>query len=725
MFNTRVGLPYPLGASVCSDGVNFALFSSCAKEVFLCLFDDSSEQEVARISLEGPTEQVWHIFIEGLRAGAKYGYRVQGNFEPERGYRFNPRKLLLDPYARQLSRPFEWANSLYGHDVENEKQDLAASNIDSGGVMPKCIVVDETAIDAPGQGARPRRPLIPWSETVVYETHLKGFTQLHPDVPQEDRGFARGLANDAVVNYIKELGVTAVELLPVQSFISEYFLIGNGLTNYWGYNTLNFFMPHQAYLASGDPNEFREMVDCFHRAGLEVILDVVYNHTAEGNQLGPTLSFRGIDNLAYYTLQAHDKRYYVNDTGCGNTLNIRHPRVLQLVMDSLRYWYCSMGVDGFRFDLATVLGRESYGFDSGSGFFDAIRQDPQLVGCKLIAEPWDIGPGGYQVGNFPCGWSEWNDRYRDTTRRYWRGDKGVLPEFARRIHGSSDIFEYSGRGPASSVNFITSHDGFTLHDIVTYNQKNNLKNKEDNRDGHDGNYSYNYGFEGETNDRLIMSVRLRQKRNMLATLILSQGTPMILAGDEMGRSQGGNNNAYCQDNEINWVHWNALSAADIEQQGFVRYLISLRRKYPLLTSDHYIHRPEEAEHEIKSVVRWVKHQGVEMTQSEWNNPDIKSMGWILEQYPVFCRILPEDAESDSLVIEQAKARILILFNAGEADQIFNIPVGTPDADGIEASYWNCVLDTYEIDGIPKTLIQKRGGKVNLRSRSMQMLVAKF
>ncbi|TVZ38265.1 glycogen operon protein [Alteromonadaceae bacterium 2753L.S.0a.02] len=723
-FTTKEGKAYPLGATVLDNGVNFALFSGNATRVDLCLFDEE-DIEVARLNLKGPTEQVWHLMVEGLGAGAKYAYRVHGAFEPENGHRFNAKKLLLDPYARKLSVPFEWSNSLYAYELENAKLDLNASKSDSAASLPKCVVVDERSRAQSGEQGRPHKPRVAWCDTVLYECHVKGFTKLHPAVSDAHKGTFAGMMHPEVIGYLKDLGVTTVELLPVHQFVSEYFLIGNSLSNYWGYNTLCFFAVHPSYLSQGDISEFREMVDAYHEAGLEVVLDVVYNHTAEGNQLGPTLSLRGIDNISYYSLQAHDKRYYVNDTGCGNTLNLKHPRVLQLVMDSLRYWYCDVGVDGFRFDLATVLGRESYGFDSGAGFLDAVRQDPHLAGCKLIAEPWDIGPGGYQLGNFPSGWSEWNDRYRDTCRRYWRGDRGIVPEFARRIHGSSDFFEYSGRGPAASINFITSHDGFTLHDLVTYNQKHNELNKEENRDGHNGNFSYNYGEEGETKDPWLLNLRLRQKRNMLATLILSQGTPMILGGDEMNRSQKGNNNAYCQDNSLNWVAWDSIDRVAKDLQGFVSYVLSLRRKYPLLTAKRYIHRPDEPDNEVKCVVRWVNSLGSDMAESEWNNQDLKAFGWILEQYPVFCRIFPDDAESDSLFVEQEKSRILILFNSGEGDLVFKVPIGTPDADGIEANYWDCVLDTYESDGIPKTLIQKRGGKVLLRARSMQMLIAKF
>jgi isoamylase len=508
------------------------------------------------------------------------------------------------------------------------------------------------------------------------------------------------------LNYLKRLGVTAIELLPVHAFIDEHFLVDHELTNYWGYNTLSFFTPHGAYMASDQLAEFKNMVDVFHGAGIEVILDVVFNHTAEGNHLGPTLSFRGIDNASYYSLADHDNRFYVNDTGCGNTFNLKHPRVLQLVMDSLRYWAEVMGVDGFRFDLATVLGRESYGFDPGSGFFDAIRQDPVLASCKMIAEPWDIGPGGYQLGNYPVGWSEWNDRYRDTLRRFWRGDSGILPEFARRIHGSSDMFEHSGRGPSATINFITSHDGFTLNDLVSYKNRDNLVNKENNNDGHHSNFSDNYGEEGKTKDSVILELRARQKRNLIATLFLSQGTPMLLAGDELGHSQNGNNNAYCQDNEINWLDWKAFSGDDRCLQLFTRYIISLRNTYSIFVSRTYIHRPDEPADKDDCLVRWVGPSGAEMSEAQWKDQHAHALGWVLENN-IYKKQHPE------------KTTLLILFNAGGERVSFTLP----PADNVLK--WNCMLDTYEDDGVPQKKEVLAKNRIILPRKSMQLLAAVY
>jgi len=504
-YTVTEGSPYPIGATPYENGVNFALFSAHAEKVELCLFDERGFNEIVRIQMTGFTDQIWHCFVENISEGQLYGYRVYGPYDPENGHRFNPHKLLLDPYAKKISGQFRWAPVLYGYDLDGAQQDLSIDTRDNSKVIPKGVVIGSTSLEDFSLNSH-YKPLIPWRETIIYEMHVRGFTQLNLAVPIQDRGTFKGLAHPSAVDYIKSLGVTSIELLPVHGFVDEHFLVTQGMSNYWGYNSLHYFMPHTSYMTNNSPHEFRHMVDVYHDAGLEVILDVVYNHTAEGNHLGPTLSFRGIDNMSYYCLHAHDQRYYVNDTGCGNTLNVKHPRVLQMVMDSLRYWAADMGVDGFRFDLATVLGRESFGFDPGSGFFDAIRQDPILARCKLIAEPWDIGPGGYQVGNYPNGWSEWNDRYRDTVRRFWRGDDGIMPEFARRIHGSSDLFERNGRGPSSSINFITSHDGFTLHDMVTYKHRHNLANREQNRDGHSANYSDNYGEEGETQDALIEDI---------------------------------------------------------------------------------------------------------------------------------------------------------------------------------------------------------------------------
>lgn len=713
--NIQEGRPYPLGATCEQGGVNFALFSANAVKVELCLFDEIGRVEVARIPMQGYTDQVWHVFVEGIGSGKLYGYRVYGPYDPQRGHRFNPHKLLIDPYARHIDGVYRWTPTVFGYDPENPLGDLTMDTRDNASEIPKSVVVSAEEMELKDLPApHTNKPYLHRNELVIYETHVKGFTQLNLNVPSHDRGTYAGMAHPEVLSYIKGLGITAIELLPIHGFIDEHFLVNHNLSNYWGYNTLHFFAPHLDYCGSGHPVEFKRMVSAIHEAGLEVILDVVYNHTAEGNNLGPTLSFRGIDNVSYYSLQSHDPRYYANDTGCGNTLNVRHPRVLQMVLDSLRYWATEMGVDGFRFDLATVLGRESYGFDPGAGFFDAIRQDPALARVKLIAEPWDIGPGGYQLGNYPNGWCEWNDRYRDTCRRFWKGDPGVLPEFARRIHGSSDFFEHSGRAPAASINFISSHDGFTLHDLVSYKDKHNDANKEQNRDGHHTNFSENYGAEGDAKDLKIRALRERQKRNMLATLVLSQGTPMILAGDEFGRTQKGNNNAYCQDNEINWLDWQKIGEQDQLLLAFVRRIVEIRRTYPLLTAKRYIHRPDEPDCDIKSVVRWVSCSGEEMHDFQWADQNTKTVGWILEQYPV-----------ENPAGSGCKDRILILFNTGDEDTDFCVPIGTPDADGVEAQYWYWLLDTYEGNGIPKIPLMPKGAILRLYARSLQVLAAKF
>ncbi len=705
-FAVTEGKPYPLGATCMDDGVNFALFSANAEKVELCLFDETGENETARIALPGYTDQVWHAYVEGLKPGALYGYRVHGPYEPQRGHRFNSQKLLFDPYAKKIAGAFRWHNSMYGYKLENPDHDLVIDTTDNAAHMPKCVVLD-TRPFAEDQGSRPPKPYIPWNKTIIYETHVKGFTRLHPAVPENERGKFAGLAHPEVLGYIKSLGVTAIEILPAHGFVDEQFLLTQGLSNYWGYNSIHFFMPHAGYLMAGEPGEFRHFVDAVHEHGLEVIMDVVYNHTAEGNHLGPTLSFRGIDNSSYYSLQAQDGRFYVNDTGCGNTLNLKHPRVLQFVLDSLRYWYHDMGVDGFRFDLATVLGREAHGFDSGSGFFDAIRQDPVLAHCKLIAEPWDIGPGGYQLGSYPTGWSEWNDRYRDTCRRFWRGEPGKLPEFARRIHGSSDIFEHSGRVPSSSINFITSHDGFTLADLVSYKNRHNEANNENNNDGHHSNFSDNYGKEGPTTDEKVLALRERQKRNFLATLFLSQGTPMLLAGDEISRTQKGNNNAYCQDNEINWLDWRNQHDDQKALQFFVEYVIALRGKYSLLTSRRYIHRPDEPQGKIHSCVRWVNESGEEMQEEQWIDPDTYTVGWILESIPI------------DNTIDYTPERLLILFNAGPETMSFTLP------NDPEVSQWNYLLDTYSANGKPIDTLAAPGTKIKLKDKSIMMLSASF
>lgn len=699
------GAPYPLGSSVTRKGVNFALFSAHAERVELCLFDRSGQQEVKRFELSQCTDQVWHIHIEGLKAGTLYGYRVYGAWDPHAGHRFNHHKLLLDPYAKKFHGQFQWTDRAFGYQQSHKDQDLILDERDNADAMPKCVVVDERELNS-GWHRKTEKPNVPWNQTVIYEAHVKGFTKLHMSVPISERGTCAGLMNKKVVEYVKSLGVTAIELLPMHAFIDEHFLINHELTNYWGYNTFSFFTPHAPYLASGERAEFRKLVDTYHDAGIEVLLDVVYNHTAEGNHLGPTLSFRGIDNASYYSLAAHDARFYANDTGCGNTLNVKHPRVLQMVMDSLRYWANDMHVDGFRFDLATVLGREVHGFDSGSGFFDAVRQDPILNQCKFIAEPWDIGPGGYQLGNYPSGWCEWNDRYRDTIRQFWRGDDGVLPEFARRIHGSSDLFEHSGRAPYASINFITSHDGFTLNDLVSYKNRDNLANKENNNDGHHSNFSDNHGEEGQTQNSKIIELRERQKRNFIATLFLSQGTPMLLAGDEVGRSQQGNNNAYCQDNELNWLDWNALGKTQQDLRDFTRYVNALRHEYPLFTSLSYIHRPDEPEDKDDCRVLWVNQQGEEMQESQWKEQHRLSVGWVLEN-----NILDRK--------KVKKCLLLVLFNASNDEQRFTL------LDSAEIKGWSCLLDSAEANGVPLTKSVAKAGEVALERKSMMLLAAEF
>ena len=541
------GLPFPLGATWYGTGVNFALFSAHAEKVELCIFDARGRRELERIELPEYTDEVWHGYLNDARPGMLYGYRVYGPYDPARGHRFNPNKLLLDPYAKALAGALRWTDAHYGYRIGSHREDLSFDRRDNAGGMPKCVVVEGAFT-----WSAETRPFVPWTQTVFYELHVRGFTIQHPGVPPDLRGTFSGLATPAVVSYLQELGVTTVELLPVHAFVDDRRLVEHKLRNYWGYNTIGFFAPEQRYLQTGEPNEFKTMVKRLHEAGIEVVLDVVYNHTAEGNHLGPTLSFKGIDNATYYRL-AENQRYYDDATGTGNTLDLRHPRVLQMVTDSLRYWVQEMHVDGFRFDLAPALAREHSGYTRDAAFFKALAQDPVLSRVKLIAEPWDVGHGGYQLGNSPPGWSEWNGKYRDTVRRFWKGDVGVLPELASRLAGSSDLFERQGRRPRASVNLVTVHDGFTLTDLVSYDKKHNEANHEQNLDGSDANYSWNCGVEGPTADPEIRALRQRQKRNLLATLLFSLGVPLIQAGDEFGRTQRGNNNAYCQDNEISWT----------------------------------------------------------------------------------------------------------------------------------------------------------------------------
>ncbi|QBF84026.1 glycogen debranching enzyme GlgX [Shewanella maritima] len=663
------GSAFPLGANVVEGGVNFSLFSANATKVVLCLFD-AQHNEVAQFSLSAKTRHIWHGCILGVSAGQRYGYRVYGPYQPELGHRFNHHKLLLDPYAKQFDGELVHHEAIYGYRSRTVKADLSFSELDSAPYMPKCVVVDT----APLKDIIIKPIKRSLAKSIIYETHVKGFTQTCPNVPELKRGKFAALGEPAIIQYLTELGITAIELLPVQAFADEPFLIEKGLNNYWGYNTLGFFAPHPSYLSQADIAEFRHAVSALHQAGIEVILDVVYNHTAEGNELGPTYNFRGIDNASYYRLMPNEPRKYINDTGCGNTLNINHPQVLMMVMDSLRYWIEVMGVDGFRFDLASCLGREAYGFDPGSGFFDALMQDPVLCQVKLIAEPWDIGPGGYQLGNYPIGFSEWNDRYRDVMRRFWRGDDAMLSDFAKSFHGSSDVFEHGGRGPSASINFITSHDGFTLRDLVSYQHKHNQANGEQNRDGHQENFSCNYGVEGDTSDSTINQVRQRQQRNLLTTLLLSQGVPMLLAGDEVGQTQKGNNNAYCQDNPNGWFDW---QACDDGLLAFTKALIALRKRFPMLCHQQFIHQPHA---ELDNGMVWFNRQGDPMSKAAWSEYHCKTLAVMI------CGDLAEQGSMPTPCNAQA---ILILLNADNCQQDFQLP------QLAHFEHWQRVLDTQE------------------------------
>jgi isoamylase len=663
------GSIHTLGSSWDGEGVNFALYSAHAEKVELCLFSADGGREEQRLALPDLTDQVWNGYLRGANPGTLYGFRVYGPYQPHLGHRFNHHKLLLDPYAKHLRGVFTWSDLHYAFQYGSAEQDLSFDARDNAALLPKCVVVASQSRRAP------RRHRVARCDTLIYEAHVKGMTKLHPALPPDHRGTFLGLGHAAVIAHLRDLGITSIELLPVQGFLDEHFLVEKGLVNYWGYNTLTFFAPHRAYLHGDDPAEFRTMVDALHDAGIEVILDVVYNHTAEGDRLGPTFNFRGIDNLSYYRLQAENRRYYINDSGCGNTLNLSNPYVISMVMDSLRYWVTEFGVDGFRFDLATVLGREHFGFDRGSGFLDALHQDPTLAAVKFIAEPWDIGPGGYQLGNFLPGWSEWNDRYRDTVRRFWRGDPGMLPEFARRVHGSSDIFEHSGRRPSAGINFVTSHDGFTLADVVSYRDRHNDDNLEENRDGHSDNYSENYGEEGPTLIAGINDVRARQQRNLLATLLLSQGTPMFCAGDELGRTQGGNNNAYCQDSPVSWLQWERLNAAQISLLEFTRHLLSLKRAYPLLWQDAYIHDAGDPD---AAAISWFNSSGERMQPAHWGQHHSRTVGYLVAQNSP----------------DGTRHLYLSLFNAASMPVDFRLPE-------FDAEPWQALLDTSQPDGKPR------------------------
>ncbi|HEX2166745.1 MAG TPA: glycogen debranching protein GlgX [Longimicrobiales bacterium] len=697
------GRPYPLGATYDGRGVNFAVYSEEAREVELCLFDEAGA-ECERIRLREVTGFIRHGCVPGLHPGQRYGYRIQGPYEPERGLRFNPSKLLLDPYARAVVGSLDWKGPIFGYRVGASDADLSYSDENDAHAVPKGIVIDES-FDWEGD-AYPDTPL---HESVIYELHVKGFTKLHPGVPEELRGTYAGLAHPAAVDHLKQLGVTAVELLPVHEFVDEGHLIDKGLVNYWGYNSLNFFAPVARYASTGageHVREFKQMVKALHRAGIEVILDVVYNHTAEGNELGPTLSLRGIDNTTYYKLVPDQPRYYMNYTGTGNSLNAQHPQVLKLIMDSLRYWVTQMHVDGFRFDLASTLAREQHHVTRLSSFFDAIHQDPVLSRVKLIAEPWDIGEGGYQVGNFPILWAEWNDKYRDTVRRYWRGDIGGMAELGYRLTGSSDLYQEDGRHPYASINFIAAHDGFTLHDVVSYERKHNEANGENGRDGHDHNLSANYGVEGQTDDPGINELRERQKRNLLATLFLSQGVPMLCAGDEMGRTQRGNNNAYAQDNEISWLDWN-LDDRRRAQMEFTRRLIALRKKHPVLRRKKFYQGRQIRGSEVRDLT-WLRPDGEQMTDAEWRAGWNRALSVMLAG-----DALGEVDEEGNLVVDDT---LLLLLNAHTEPVQFKLPAHN-------GGRWEVLVDTSRPDGVETGEVHTSADAVSLPDRSLRLLRA--
>jgi isoamylase len=695
------GRPYPLGATWDGEGVNFALYSEHAEKVELCLFEISGRRETVRVRLPEQTDMVWHGYLPEVRPGQLYGYRVYGPYAPEHGQRFNHHKLLLDPYSKQIQGSIRWSDSNFGYKVGNKHEDLSFDRRDNSAGMPKNRVIDSAftwGTDAP--------PRIPWHETLIYELHVKGFTMGHPDVPAHLRGTYAGLATGPVIEYLTRLGVTSIELMPVHSFVDDRQLVERGLRNYWGYNSIGFLALEPRYMATSSVREFKTMVKTLHSAGLEVILDVVYNHTAEGNHLGPTLSLKGIDNSTYYRLLSDNPRYYMDYTGTGNTLNMQHPRVLQLIMDSLRYWVLEMHVDGFRFDLAATLARELHEVNRLGAFLDIIHQDPVLSQVKLIAEPWDLGEGGYQVGNFPVGWTEWNDRYRDTVRSYWKGDEGVLGDLAFRLTGSSDLYAHSGRRPYASVNFVTAHDGFTLQDLVSFNEKHNEANGEENRDGNNDNRSWNCGVEGPTEDPNIQALRAKQKRNLLATLLLSQGVPMMYAGDEMGHTQMGNNNAYCQDNTISWLGWN-LQPQDRELLSFVQRVINLRKRHPVFRRRRFFQgRPIKGAN-VKDVL-WLNPSGNEMSEDEWRDPALHCLGMFLSGQGL--------DETDERGRSLSDENFLVLLNAYHEDMKFTLPAFRV------GDRWTAWMDTSREGGLRTVDTYDAGVAYPLQARSMVVLM---
>ena len=700
------GRPYPLGGMWDGEGVNFALFSENATGVELCLFDSpDSDKESHRIRIEERTDQVWHAYLPEIRPGQMYGYRVHGPYEPEAGHRFNPSKLLIDPYSKALTGTVKRSEAMFAYPIGDPEADLVRDDRDNAASVPKSVVIEQAFTWGEDQLLR-----TPWDKTIIYEVHVKGFTMRHPDVPGDLRGTYAGLATPVAIEYLQRLGVTAVELLPVHHFVSDKVLTDRGLSDYWGYNSINFFAPDIRYAASKDRgrhvNEFKTMVKILHSAGIEVILDVVYNHTGEGNHLGPTLSFRGIDNAVYYRLMPDNRRYYKDYTGCGNTLNVTHPRTLQLIMDSLRYWVLEMHVDGFRFDLASTLARVLHDVDRLSAFFDIMHQDPVLSQVKLIAEPWDLGEGGYQVGNFPVGWAEWNGKYRDTIRRYWKGEGGQVAELANRLSGSSDLYEMSGRRPYASINFVVAHDGFTLHDLVCYNQKHNEANGEDNRDGSDDNLNWNCGVEGPTDNPAIVELRERQKRNILTTLLLSQGVPMICGGDERGRTQRGNNNAYCQDNELSWFDWK-LDRSDHALLAFTQQLIALRQAHPVFRRRRFFHGRHIRGAEVKDL-SWFRPDGKEMTDEDWNKGYVRCLGLRLSGDAL--------EETDSKGRPLLDDTFLLLLNAHHEPLPFTLPA---HRRGVR---WQLVLDTVATIHDKKRVTLLKGGECyDLETRSLVLL----
>ncbi len=697
---TMPGKPYPLGATWDGKGVNFSIFSENGEEVELCLFisvDD--KQEFERIRLTEKTNYIWHVYLPEARPGWLYGYRVHGLYEPSSGHRFNPQKLLIDPYAKEVARRrVNWNESMFGYKLGDPEEDLARDDRDSAPFAPLGVVIDSSY-----QWGGEYAPRTSWADTVIYETHVRGITMRHPDVSPELRGTYAGLTCEPILNYLLGLGVTAVELMPVHHHESEPALLEKGLTNYWGYNTLSFFAPDNRYASytMSPVDEFKMMVRTFHDVGIEVILDVVYNHTAEGNHLGPTVSLRGIDNSVYYRLQGDNSRYYMDYTGCGNTLNMRNPQVLQLIMDSLRYWATEMHVDGFRFDLASALARELHEVDKLSAFFDVIQQDPVISQLKLIAEPWDIGESGYQVGNFPPLWTEWNGRYRDCIRRFWKGEGRQAAELATRLSGSSDLYEHGGRRPHASINFVTAHDGFTLRDLVSYDNKHNEANGEENRDGNDDNISWNCGEEGPTNKMEIRALRERQMRNFMTTLLISQGVPMISGGDEFGRTQSGNNNAYCQDNEISWYDWN-FSPEQKEFLDFFRKVVEIRKTHVVLRRRKFFHGRKIRGSEIKDI-SWFSPNGHEMTDEEWDSDFVRSLGVRLSGDA----ISEVDSKGNPIVGET----LLILLNAHFEPVPFVLPAHRKETQ------WQLLLDTAENGDLRQR--SSRGGRTySLQERSI-------